>query len=65
MSSDENKKKIEAIETIYTEFVGRIQELRDEQNRIVTEFIKKLEEEKIKSINNIIDNSKPVNNRAL
>ena len=57
MSSDENKKKVEEIEAIYAEFVGRMKESRDEQNEIVSGFIKKLEEKKIESIHNIIDKS--------
>lgn len=54
-SQDDNQKKVAEIEAIYAEYLKEIKKLRDQQNEIITSFIKKLEEKKMDKIRSLID----------
>ena len=49
-----NQKKAAEIEAVYNEYVNEIEKLRAQQNKIISDFIKKLEERKIEKIRAII-----------
>jgi len=49
-----NNQKIAEIKAIHNEYVKEINKLREEQNKIVAEFIKKLEEKKMDKIRSLI-----------
>ena len=53
-SQNENQKKIAEIETIHAEYMEQIKKLRDQQNEIIAEFVKKLEEKKMDKIRSLI-----------
>jgi mRNA-degrading endonuclease RelE of RelBE toxin-antitoxin system len=53
-----NQKKIAAIEAIYAEYIKEIQKLKDRQDKVISRFIKKLEEKKIKNIRTLINDIK-------
>lgn len=46
MNNGEIKQKSEEIEKIHQEYMGKIAELRKEQNRLLDDFTSKLEKEK-------------------
>jgi len=56
-SQNDNQKIITEIEAIHAEYMVQIKKLHDEQNEIITDFIKMLEGKKIDSIHDIINNA--------
>jgi len=54
-SSDDNQKKMTEIDAIYADYISEIGRLRDEQHRVATEFMTKLEEKKIENLRTILN----------
>jgi len=53
-SQNDNQKKVAEIEAIYAEYMNEIKKLREQQNEIIAEFVKKLEEKKMDKIRSLI-----------
>jgi len=51
---DDNQKKVAEIEAIHAEYMEQIKKLHDQQNEIIAEFVKKLEEKKMDKIRSLI-----------
>lgn len=54
-SPDINQKKIAEIEAIHAEYMNEIEKLRDQQDKIIAGFVKKLEEKKMEKIRSLIN----------
>ena len=54
-SQNENQEKIVEIEAIYNEYMNEIEKLRAQQDEIISEFVKKLEEKKIEKLRSLIN----------
>ncbi|PIP26348.1 MAG: hypothetical protein COS71_04220 [Candidatus Moranbacteria bacterium CG06_land_8_20_14_3_00_40_12] len=54
-SQNDNQKKIAEIEAIHAEYMAQIKKLRKQQNEIIAEFVKKLEEKKINKIRALLN----------
>lgn len=52
MDKDEIRKKTEEIEKIYQEYVGKVKELKKEQDKILGDFLHELEKAKMEEIRN-------------
>lgn len=50
ISKEEIKKRVEAIEAIYQEYMTRLNELKKKQTEIIEKFIKELEQRRIEEI---------------
>lgn len=55
-TKEEIKKGAKEIETLYQEYIGKIDALKAEQAQILAEFLHKLEERKLTEIRNLIKN---------
>lgn len=53
----DNQKKIAEIEAIHVEYIEEIRKLHNQQNELISEFIKKIEEKKMDSLRALINNS--------
>jgi hypothetical protein len=53
-AGDKLKEKSKKIEAIYNEAIAKIKELEKKQGQIVAEYIKKLEQEKIEKIRELL-----------
>lgn len=53
-AQNDNQKKVAEIEAIHAEYMEQIKKLRDQQNEIIAEFVKKLEEKKMDKIRSLI-----------
>jgi hypothetical protein len=58
MDKQEIKKRAVRINKIYDEYMAKIKSLQKEKNRMINEFIKKVEEEKVKEIREEINSQK-------
>ena len=54
---DDNQKKIAEIEAIHVEYIEEIRKLHNQQNEIISEFIKKMEEKKMENLRALISKS--------
>jgi len=52
MDKDEIKKRAKEIEKIYQEYIGKVKELKKEQDQILEDFLHELEKAKIEEIRN-------------
>jgi len=50
ISLPDNRKKMTEIDVIYTDYTSEIGRLRDEQHKVATDFIAKLEEKKMEHL---------------
>jgi len=56
MAQEKIKKSIQEIEKIYQEYLGKVKELKKEQDQILKEFLQELEKAKMEEIRSKLAN---------
>lgn len=56
MDKDEIKKRSEEIEKIYQEYMGKVNDLKKEQDKILEDFLHELEKAKMEEVRNKLKN---------